>query len=106
MDYYDLSIQHREATKDRVTVDAAAAIGRIGVGIKCATITPDEQRVKGEEGEEEFRPLPANEASLALRFCAFVRVLFRVRSFGNVEISKCNHSQPTGRDDLPRSYPR
>ena len=45
LDYYDLSIQHRDATDDQVTVDAANAIARYGVGVKCATITPDEARV-------------------------------------------------------------
>jgi isocitrate dehydrogenase len=44
--YYDLSIQNRDATEDRVTVDAAHAIKQYGVGVKCATITPDEARVK------------------------------------------------------------
>jgi isocitrate dehydrogenase len=44
--YYDLGIEHRDATNDQVTVDAANAIREIGVGIKCATITPDEARVK------------------------------------------------------------
>jgi isocitrate dehydrogenase len=44
--YFDLSIQHRDATDDQVTVDAAQAIKECGVGIKCATITPDEARVK------------------------------------------------------------
>ncbi|TXI15097.1 MAG: NADP-dependent isocitrate dehydrogenase [Pedobacter sp.] len=44
--YYDLSIEHRDATNDQVTVDAANAIKQYGVGIKCATITPDEARVK------------------------------------------------------------
>jgi isocitrate dehydrogenase len=44
--YFDLSIQHRDATDDQVTVEAAEAIKRIGVGVKCATITPDEARVK------------------------------------------------------------
>ena len=43
--YYDLSIQHRDATDDQVTVDAANAIKQHGVGVKCATITPDEDRV-------------------------------------------------------------
>ena len=43
--YYDLSIQHRDATNDQVTVDAANAIKEFGVGVKCATITPDEDRV-------------------------------------------------------------
>ena len=44
--YYDLSIQHRDATADQVTIDAAHAIREHGVGVKCATITPDEGRVK------------------------------------------------------------
>ncbi|MBP7722647.1 MAG: NADP-dependent isocitrate dehydrogenase [Alphaproteobacteria bacterium] len=44
--YFDLSIQNRDATEDRVTVDAAHAIQKYGVGVKCATITPDEARVK------------------------------------------------------------
>jgi isocitrate dehydrogenase len=44
--YYDLSIQSRDATEDAITVEAAEAIKRYGVGVKCATITPDEARVK------------------------------------------------------------
>ncbi|HVU29612.1 MAG TPA: NADP-dependent isocitrate dehydrogenase [Sphingomicrobium sp.] len=44
--YYDLSIQNRDATDDQVTIDAANAIKEHGVGVKCATITPDEARVK------------------------------------------------------------
>src|ERR671933_1705918 len=44
--YYDLGIEHRDATNDRVTVEAAEAIKKYGVGVKCATITPDEARVK------------------------------------------------------------
>src|ERR1700741_2902968 len=43
--YFDLSIQHRDATDDQVTIDAAHAIKEFGVGVKCATITPDEARV-------------------------------------------------------------
>jgi len=46
LDYYDLSIEHRDATDDQVTIDAAEATKRHGVGVKCATITPDEQRVE------------------------------------------------------------
>jgi isocitrate dehydrogenase len=49
LDYYDLSIENRDATEDKVTVDAAKAIQKWGVGVKCATITPDEARV------EEFK---------------------------------------------------
>jgi isocitrate dehydrogenase len=44
--YFDLSIQNRDATADQVTIDSAEAIKQYGVGIKCATITPDEARVK------------------------------------------------------------
>ncbi len=46
LDYFDLSIQHRDETDDQVTVDAANAIAKYGVGVKCATITPDEARVE------------------------------------------------------------
>src|ERR1700688_2024565 len=49
LEYYDLSVQHRDATDDQVTIDAANAIKKYGVGVKCATITPDERRV------EEFK---------------------------------------------------
>ncbi|TPQ51096.1 isocitrate dehydrogenase (NADP(+)), partial [Prosthecomicrobium hirschii] len=45
IEYYDLSVENRDATSDQVTVDAAHAIKKHGVGIKCATITPDEARV-------------------------------------------------------------
>jgi len=47
--YYDLGMENRDATDDQVTIDAANAIAKYGVGVKCATITPDEQRV------EEFK---------------------------------------------------
>src|ERR1700760_807263 len=46
LEYYDLSVENRDATNDQVTIDAAEAIKRHGVGVKCATITPDEARVK------------------------------------------------------------
>jgi len=46
LEYYDLSIEHRDATEDQVTIDAANAIKKHGVGVKCATITPDEARVE------------------------------------------------------------
>ena len=44
--YYDLGMENRDATDDQVTIDAAEAIKKYGVGVKCATITPDEQRVE------------------------------------------------------------
>jgi isocitrate dehydrogenase len=46
IDYYDLRIEHRDATDDQVTIDAGNAIKKYGVGVKCATITPDEARVE------------------------------------------------------------
>jgi len=49
LQYYDLSVENRDATADQVTIDCAKAIQKYGVGVKCATITPDEQRV------EEFK---------------------------------------------------
>jgi isocitrate dehydrogenase len=49
LEYYDLSVEHRDATNDQVTVDAANATKKHGVAVKCATITPDEARV------EEFK---------------------------------------------------
>ena len=44
--YFDLSIQNRNITNDQVTIDSANAIKKFGVGVKCATITPDKNRVK------------------------------------------------------------
>jgi isocitrate dehydrogenase len=55
--YYDLSITHRDETDDQVTVDAARAIAEHGVGVKCATITPDEARVE-EFGLKKMWPSP------------------------------------------------
>jgi isocitrate dehydrogenase len=49
LEYYDLSVEHRDETADQVTIDSAKAIQKYGVGVKCATITPDEARV------EEFK---------------------------------------------------
>jgi isocitrate dehydrogenase len=46
LDYYDLGIEHRDATNDQVTIDSAEATKKYGVAVKCATITPDEARVK------------------------------------------------------------
>src|ERR1700750_3355950 len=46
LDYYDLGMEHRDATDDQVTIDAAEATKKHGVAVKCATITPDEARVK------------------------------------------------------------
>ena len=46
LEYYDLAVEVRDQTSDQITVDSAKAIQKYGVGVKCATITPDEDRVK------------------------------------------------------------
>ena len=56
LDYYDLSITERDRTNDQITVDAAEAIKRHGVGVKCATITPDEARVQEFGLKKMWRP--------------------------------------------------
>src|SRR6266540_5463364 len=53
--YYDLGIQKRDETRDRITVEAAEAIKKVGVGVKCATITPDEARMKEFGLKEMYR---------------------------------------------------
>jgi isocitrate dehydrogenase len=53
--YFDLGIQKRDETRDQITIDAAEAIKRVGVGVKCATITPDEARVKEFNLKEMYR---------------------------------------------------
>jgi isocitrate dehydrogenase len=53
--YYDLGIEHRDATRDQVTVDSAEAAKKYGVAVKCATITPDEARVKEFNLKEMWR---------------------------------------------------
>ena len=57
IDYYDLGIKSRDNSDDQITIDAANAIKKVGVGIKCATITPDEARV------EEFKLKKLESAS-------------------------------------------
>jgi len=54
--YYDLSIENRDATDDQVTVDSANAIKQHGVGVKCATITPDEARVEEFKLKKMWKP--------------------------------------------------
>ena len=73
LEYYDLGIESRDATDDRITVQAAEAIKRHGVGVKCATITPDEARVE--------------------EFC----------SEGYVPLAQRHHPQHPRRRDLPRA---
>src|SRR2546430_16349830 len=55
--YYDLGMEKRDETRDQITIDAAEAIKKVGVGVKCATITPDEARGK-EFNLKETYPSP------------------------------------------------
>ena len=66
-EYYDLGIENRDATDDQVTIDSANAIKEHGVGVKCATITPDEARVRGvrAEGDVDARPTARSATSSA-----------------------------------------
>ena len=67
LDYYDLAVEVRDATADKVTVDSAKAIQKYGVGVKCATITPDEARV------EEFKARrPVRQPRLSAQICALL----------------------------------
>lgn len=77
--YYDLGMENRDSTNDQVTVDAAHAIQKYNVGIKCATITPDEARVKGTS------PHPLKQSAKPLADS-------RIQLEGDVEVTKRNHS--------------
>ena len=55
LDYYDLGVESRDRTNDKITVDSANAIKKYGVGVKCATITPDEDRVEEFKLKEMWR---------------------------------------------------
>jgi isocitrate dehydrogenase len=63
--YFDLGLPHRDATDDKVTVECANAILKYNVGIKCATITPDEARVEGICFFANCLPLPQLLISLS-----------------------------------------
>src|SRR5258705_2069448 len=79
LEYYDLGIEHRDETDDQVTIDAAHAIQRHGVGVKCATITPDEARVT-EFGLKKMWRLPHSAIRHNLRGVVFraARVLSHI----------------------------
>jgi isocitrate dehydrogenase len=76
LDYYDLGIQARDATNDQVTLDAAAAIKKHNVGVKCATITPDEARVKGTRGSPIDRAFPSCPLTFVCRILVEAHVSF------------------------------
>ena len=83
--YFDLGMEYRDATNDQVTVDAANAIKKVGVGVKCATITPDEARVK-EFGLKEMWKSPNGTIRNIL---------------GGVDLPRTDHLQATCRASCP-----
>jgi hypothetical protein len=88
--YYDLGMEHRDATNDQVTIDAAHAIQKYNVGIKCATITPDEARVKG--------PPPSSHHPLVYLGCTDSG---RIQFERDVEIPQRDYPKHSQRDSLP-----
>ena len=63
-EYYDLSLPNRDDTDDKVTVESAEAIKRLGVGVKCATITPNEDRMKEYSLKKKWKSLKKKRKSL------------------------------------------
>lgn len=71
--YYDLGLEHRDATDDKVTTDSAKAIQKYSVGVKCATITPDEARVEEFKLKKSmFRQPSVPRPSVLVSFCPCV----------------------------------
>lgn len=85
LDYYDLGMEYRDETNDQVTIDSAHAILKHGVGVKCATITPDEARVEefklkrcGNHQTEQFETFLAALCFASRSFVKIFRVLCQV----------------------------
>ena len=71
--YYDLGLEYRDETNDQVTIDAAEAIKKYSVGVKCATITPDEARVKEFNLKQSEQPPSSREVPMAPRKDSILR---------------------------------
>jgi isocitrate dehydrogenase len=93
LDYYDLGVEHRDATDDRVTVEAAEAIKRHGVGVKCATITPDEARVK-EFGLKEMWKSPNGTIRNILGGVIFREPIICRTSHASCRLDAADHRRP------------
>jgi len=69
LEYYDLQLKKRDETDDKITLEAAEAIKKFGVGVKCATITPNKDRVKEYNLKKEWNPPTAqSEQHLTAQF--------------------------------------
>src|SRR5260370_914546 len=94
--YYDLGVEYRDKTNDQVTVDSAKATQQYGVAVKCATITPDEDRVKEFKLKEMWRS-PNGTIPNTIRKCYDGR-------FKDLSSRKCStRSSPTS--SRPRTSP-
>lgn len=103
--YYDLGLEYRDKTDDKVTVDAAEAIQKYSVGVKCATITPDEQRVeefklKKSESEEAISGVASCTGSLE---CSLMHV--STRQCGSPPTARSATSWAAPSSARPSSYP-
>lgn len=93
--YYDLGLPHRDETEDQVTIDAAEAIKKFSVGVKCATITPDEARVK------EFK---LRKSAKYFTICPTYGPIANIISAISVVVSQWHHPQHPGWHRLPRTH--
>ena len=81
IEYYDLGIKSRDSSKDQITIECAKAIKKNGVGIKCATITPDEERVKEFNLQKMWRspnaclPIQIGLVQLGTNFGIFLHII-------------------------------
>ena len=88
IDYYDLGMKSRDNSDDQITIDAANAIKKVGVGIKCATITPDEARVEEFKlkkcGDLQTVPLEILLEAQFLESQLFVRIFLNLFHLGQI----------------------
>ena len=95
LEYYDLSIEHRDATDDQVTIDAANAIKQHGVGVKCATITPDEARVE-EFGLKKMWRSPNGTIRNILGGVVFREpIIMSQRAAARARLDQADHHRPS-----------
>ncbi len=95
-EYYDLGLLHRNETKDQVTVDAANATRRLGVAVKCATITPNKQRMVEYPQLTEMWKSPNGTIRSILDGTVFrTPILHRHHPSRRKELEKAHHHRPS-----------
>ena len=93
-EYYDLGLLHRNETQDQVTVDAANATRRLGVAVKCATITPNKQRMEEYPQLTQMWKSPNGTIRSILDGTVF-RAPILIDSIHPVELEKAHHHRPS-----------